>query len=125
MRTVSPYFQPTLVIVADVYGTNHPTLPDGWEATEFRMPREGENILSIVNNTSYTVENISAYGRISGPRIILKRKQPRRVVFEEDRSGKYHLTSSSNEMIICYDTTKNCSREHYHYRRVRDPESQM
>lgn len=52
-------------------------LPEGWDAVAYRIPKRGEQIL----DDSGIITATSAY--IGAPWLIVKKKQPRRIVLEE------------------------------------------
>jgi len=52
-------------------------LPEGWEAVEFRVPLQGESIIDFNGDLIRTSNNYTQ------PRLIVKKKQPRRIVLEE------------------------------------------
>ena len=58
-----------------------PDLPEGWEAVAYRKPKAGEYYLT---SDWITVEALHDY-KLS--HLILRRKQPRRIVLEEVEAG--------------------------------------
>lgn len=56
-----------------------PVLPEGWEPVEFRCPKDGE---SYVGYDGKVIISLST-NDLHGPRLIVKKKQPRRIVLEE------------------------------------------
>lgn len=79
----------------DIYGTNSPEIPEGWELTgEFRPWRPGDYFL----NSEDAVEPVVvSHGPSGSPRLILRRKKVRKVIFTEIRrnsqplSGEWYL----------------------------------
>lgn len=63
-------------------------LPEGWEAVAFRKPKEDEYI--FCNDTGCVVHSIQ---RIPALRLIVKKKQPRRIVLEETDEENYRYVS--------------------------------
>jgi hypothetical protein len=59
-----------------------PDLPDGWEAVAYRIPKAGEYFLSIDNKISHANDNSRWC-----PWLIIRKKQPRRIVLEEVEAG--------------------------------------
>lgn len=54
-------------------------LPEGWEPVAFRCPKDGE---SYVGYDGKVIISLST-NDLHGPRLIVKKKQPRRIVLEE------------------------------------------
>lgn len=54
-----------------------PDLPEGWEAVAYRVPVEGEYYLSVDNKISHAINGQWC------PWLIIRKKQPRRIVLEE------------------------------------------
>ena len=52
-------------------------LPEGWEPVAFRVPVKGDSIIS------FSGELQRVPGSYTQPRLIVKKKQPRRIVLEE------------------------------------------
>lgn len=79
----------------DIYGTDTPELPEGWELTgEFRPWVPGDYFL----NSGGKVEHVTlSRGFFDTPRLILRRKKVRKVIFTEIRrksqplSGEWYL----------------------------------
>lgn len=111
-----------LVTVGDVYGLAFDCLlsqiPSGWEYESFRMPKEGDTVLSAKNKQPYE----SRYINPRGLRIILKR-QSKKIIFEEDENGPLHMVDGTDELVKCF-SGKRCRVTRTHYRLVRDPGSQ-
>ena len=82
----------------DIYGTDTPELPEGWELTgEFRPWVPGDYFL----NSGGKVEHVTlSRGFFDTPRLILRRKKVRKVIFTEIRrdsqpeKGDWFLDSS-------------------------------
>lgn len=55
-----------------------PDLPEGWEAVAYRVPVGGEYFLGIDNKISHAIDNSHWC-----PWLIIRKKQPRRMVLEE------------------------------------------
>lgn len=64
------------VSIKDIYGTNDPEIPKGWEATEFRIVKEGEYFLGPRNQT--VCQQIEFYVVANLVRIILRKKTERK-----------------------------------------------
>ena len=70
------------ITVKDVYGTDSPEIPEGWELTgEFRPCKAGETVLDIIQLPLASKANAP----IHFPRLILRRKKVRKVIFTEIR----------------------------------------
>ena len=85
------------ITVKDVYGTDSPEIPEGWELTgEFRPCKAGETVLDIIQLPLASKANAP----IHFPRLILRRKKVRKVIFTEIRRdsqpvrGEWFLDSS-------------------------------
>ena len=86
------------ITVKDVYGTDTPEIPEGWELTgEFRPWKERESFF----NAALTVQvDAGDNGPYFTPRLILRRKKVRKVIFTEIRQnsqpikGEWFLDSS-------------------------------
>jgi len=72
-------------------------LPEGWEPVAFRVPHHGEYVLFKGN-----VEKINGKGEVE--RLIIKKKQPRRIILEE--------TDADNVIVVNGDV--------YQYQSFRD-----
>lgn len=67
----------------DVYGTDTPEIPEGWELTgEFRPWVHGD---SFLNSGGEVVQDTLSRGLFNTPRLILRRKKVRKVIFTEIR----------------------------------------
>ena len=55
-----------------------PEVPEGWKPVAFRLPLEGEDYITIDGELVR-----HAVGRKSGPRLIVKKIQPRRIILED------------------------------------------
>lgn len=64
------------VSIKDIYGTNDPEIPKGWEATEFRIVKEGEYFLGPQSRT--VCQQIEFYVVANLVRIILRKKTERK-----------------------------------------------
>lgn len=83
------------ITVKDIYGTDTPAIPEGWELTgEFRPPKEGEYFLTSSGDGVY--RSLRDYGSTL-TRLILRRKKVRKVIFTETRrdsqpkAGEWYL----------------------------------
>lgn len=75
-------------------------LPEGWEPVAFRVPHKGDSIVSYSGALQVVAD---VYRQ---PRLIIKKKQPRRIVLEETNeenhlyeSGQY-ASFSAGEFVI-------------------------
>lgn len=68
-----PWTVTSAVTVADIYNTDQPAIPEGWEAEAFRPPVGEENWLNRHNGKVMSME--SALYDARNPRIVLKRKE--------------------------------------------------
>jgi len=59
-----------------------PDLPEGWEAVAYRVPVKGEYFFSTDNEISHANDNSHWC-----PWLIIRKKQPRRIVLEETEEG--------------------------------------
>ena len=59
-----------------------PGLPEGWEPVAYKVPVENEYFLSIDNEISHANDNSHWC-----PWLIIRKKQPRRIVLEEVEAG--------------------------------------
>ena len=59
-----------------------PDLPEGWEPVAYRVPVKGEYIFSTDNKISLSDNNNHWC-----PWLIIRKKQPRRIVLEEVEAG--------------------------------------
>ena len=64
------------VSIKDIYGTNDPEIPKGWEATEFRIVKEGEYFLGPQSRT--VCQQIEFYVVANLVRVILRKKTERK-----------------------------------------------
>lgn len=74
------------ISVHEVYGLDNPPLPKGYERTgEFRPPKKGEDYLSL----QYGVYVTTASGDFNKeiPRIILRKKKIKRIIYTQVRTG--------------------------------------
>ena len=79
------YQKTVTVTVEDVYGLENPSIPKGWESTdEFRPPKKEENYLST---DGYQLTSSSSYSAIGSPRIILRKKKIKRIIYTQVRTG--------------------------------------
>ena len=71
-------------------------LPEGWEPVCYRPPNEGE----------YYLQNGVVYSSIdmTYPRIIVRKKQPRRIVLEEtDEDNQTGCGELMDQILCCHD----------------------
>lgn len=82
----------------DVYGTDTPEIPEGWEAVEFRPIRVDDFFLPTDNSPVFGPCTFT--GSTNTARLILRRKKVRKVIFTEIRrdsqpsKGEWFLDSS-------------------------------
>ena len=74
-----------------------PDLPEGWEAVAYRVPVEGEYFLSIDNEISHANDKSHWC-----PWLIIRKKQPRRIVLEESDIDNYDIVYRKNVGTTTY-----------------------
>ena len=73
-----------------------PDLPEGWDAVAYRIPVEGEYYLSVDNKIS------DASNGQWCPWLIIRKKQPRRIVLEESDIDNYDIVYRQNGGTTTY-----------------------
>ena len=69
-------------------------LPEGWEPVEFRCPNDGESYIGYDGKVVTKVITSLIANDFYGQRLIVKKKQPRRIVLEEtenDSDGRQQV----------------------------------
>lgn len=75
-------YKPYEITVESVYGRPEPTIPYGFEDTgDFRPPREDEEYLTITGTRGISISEDSS------PRIILRKKKIKRIIYTQVRTG--------------------------------------
>lgn len=95
-----------------------PEVPEGWKPVAFRLPLEGEDYITIDGELVR-----HAVGRKSGPRLIVKKIQPRRIVLEEagrdyPRQGDFVL--DENGAFFRWGTTNQGSYKYQVFKVIED-----
>lgn len=75
-------YKPYEITVESVYGRPEPTIPYGFEDTgDFRPPKKGDDYLSVGGN------RMTCLASDNDPRIILRRKKIKRIIYTQVRTG--------------------------------------
>lgn len=62
------------VTLKDIYGTDTPKVPEGYEISEFRYPRFGDLYINCCNQKGEQNDNENPWLPLQGPRAILRPK---------------------------------------------------
>lgn len=77
------------VFASEAYGGTIPSIPEGYESFMFRIPQVGDLYLPAIGGSDAFTCTCSDETH-GAPRIILRKKKPRRWIVEEDKNA--HLT---------------------------------
>lgn len=79
-------YKPYEITVESIYGQSNPAIPIDWENTEeFRLPKRGEYYLSC--RTGVVQASADYATDIPQPRIILRKKKIKRIIYTQVRTG--------------------------------------